>query len=77
MVKIQNVTVAGSGVLGSQIAFQAGFHGFRVKVYDVNEEALERGKEKIRTWQKAFQKDLGPRKKRWQKDFRIFPSILI
>lgn len=37
---IHNVTVLGSGVLGSQIAFQAAFHGFAVTVYDINDEIL-------------------------------------
>ena len=30
--EIKNVTVAGGGVLGSQIAFQAAYKGFPVKV---------------------------------------------
>ena len=33
----KNVTVAGSGVLGYQIAFQTAFHGFKVSVYDIND----------------------------------------
>ncbi|STY74571.1 3-hydroxybutyryl-CoA dehydrogenase [Macrococcoides caseolyticum] len=32
---IKNVTVAGAGVLGSQIAFQAAFFGFNVTLYDI------------------------------------------
>ena len=32
------VTVLGTGVLGSQIAFQAAFHGFDVTAYDVSDE---------------------------------------
>lgn len=40
----QKVTVAGSGVLGSQIAFQTAFHGFEVSVYDINAEAIEAAK---------------------------------
>lgn len=36
-----NITVAGSGVLGSQIAFQTAFKGFQVAVYDINEEAID------------------------------------
>ena len=40
----KNVTVAGSGVLGYQIAFQTAFHGFNVTVYDINDEVLEKAK---------------------------------
>ncbi len=43
--KIQNVTIAGAGVLGSQIAWQTAFHGFNVIVYDAFEKGLEGGKE--------------------------------
>ena len=39
---IKNVTVAGSGVLGYQIAFQAAFHGYKVTVYDTIDEVLEK-----------------------------------
>jgi len=42
MKKIQHVTVLGTGVLGSQIAFQTAFSGFDVVAYDINEEALEK-----------------------------------
>ena len=38
----KNITVAGSGVLGYQIAFQTAFHGFNVTVYDINDEVLEK-----------------------------------
>lgn len=37
--KINNVTIAGTGVLGSQIAFQTAFKGFEVSAYDINDEA--------------------------------------
>ena len=43
----KNVTVAGSGVLGSQIAFQTAFHGYHVSVYDINDAALEKAKERL------------------------------
>lgn len=44
---IQNVTIAGSGVLGSQIAFQTAFHGFNVTIYDLNEDVLAKAKERL------------------------------
>ena len=40
--KIKNVTIAGTGVLGSQIAFQSAFKGFNVSIYDINDDALEK-----------------------------------
>ena len=43
----KNITIAGSGVLGSQIAFQTAFHGFHVSVYDINDEAIAAAKERM------------------------------
>lgn len=43
----KNITVAGSGVLGYQIAFQTAFHGFKVTVYDINDEVLDKAKAKF------------------------------
>ncbi|MBA2795852.1 3-hydroxyacyl-CoA dehydrogenase [Streptococcus porcinus] len=45
---IKRVTVAGSGVLGSQIAFQTAYKGLEVTIYDIDEQAIERGKAKIK-----------------------------
>lgn len=39
--EINNVTIAGGGVLGSQIAWQTAFMGFNVTVYDAFENGLE------------------------------------
>ncbi len=44
MTTIQNVTVLGTGVLGSQIAYQAAFHGIAVTAYDISDEILETAK---------------------------------
>lgn len=55
---IKNVTVAGSGVLGYQIAFQTAFHGFNVTVYDINDEVLEKAKSKFDTLATAYKRDL-------------------
>lgn len=54
----KNITVAGSGVLGYQIAFQVAFHGFKVTVYDINDEILEKAKSKFDTMSEAFKRDL-------------------
>lgn len=56
---IKKVTVAGSGVLGSQIAYQSAFHGFDVTVYDITNEALETAKERIEALKPLYQADLG------------------
>ncbi|GEN30284.1 3-hydroxybutyryl-CoA dehydrogenase [Cerasibacillus quisquiliarum] len=55
----KNITVAGSGVLGSQIAFQTAFNGFDVSVYDINDEALEKAKGRILKLKPRYQQDLG------------------
>lgn len=55
--KIKDVTVAGTGVLGSQIAFQTAFKGFNVSVYDINDKALEKAKERFKVLQERYQKD--------------------
>src|SRR5512141_1534702 len=44
MPEIKTLTVLGTGVLGSQIAYQAAFHGFAVTAYDIDDEALERAR---------------------------------
>ena len=44
---IENVTVAGGGVLGSQIAFQSAFCGFNVKIWLRSESSIERAQPKI------------------------------
>lgn len=44
MAGIHHVTVLGTGVLGSQIAFQTAYHGFDVVAYDISEELLEKAR---------------------------------
>lgn len=44
---IKNVVVAGGGVLGSQIAFQAAYKGFNVKVWLRMESSIGRAKPKF------------------------------
>ena len=54
----KNITVAGSGVLGYQIAFQTAFHGFNVTVYDINDDVLEKAKAKFNDLGESYKKDL-------------------
>ncbi len=55
--KIKNLTVAGSGVLGSQIAYQSAFSGLIVSVYDINDEAIEAGKKRMEGWKTRYVED--------------------
>jgi hypothetical protein len=43
----KNITVAGSGVFGSQIAFQTAYKGFHVNVYDISDQVLAQAKERL------------------------------
>ncbi|MFT3822870.1 MAG: 3-hydroxyacyl-CoA dehydrogenase [Chitinophagaceae bacterium] len=54
----KKITVAGSGVLGYQIAFQTAFHGFNVTVYDISDEVLEKAKAKFSILSEAYKRDL-------------------
>lgn len=54
----KNITIAGSGVLGYQIAFQTAYHGFKVVVYDINDEVLEKARNKFTVLAEAYKKDL-------------------
>lgn len=55
---IKNVTVAGSGVLGYQIAFQTAYMGFNVTVYDINDEVLAKAKAKFAILSERYKEDL-------------------
>ena len=50
----KNVTVAGAGVLGSQIAWQIAFRGFQVTVYDAFEKGLAGGKASHEAYARLF-----------------------
>lgn len=54
----KNITIAGSGVLGSQIAYQTAFKGFSVSVYDLNDEALEKAKERVTKLKERYKKKI-------------------
>ncbi|WP_455644799.1 3-hydroxyacyl-CoA dehydrogenase [Methanosphaera sp.] len=44
---IENVVIAGGGVLGSQIAFQSAFCGFNTKIWLRSEDSIKRAQPKI------------------------------
>ena len=47
MTSIDNVTVLGTGVLGSQIAYQTAYSGFEVIVFDISAEILEAARKRF------------------------------
>lgn len=55
----KNITVAGTGVLGGQIAFQTAYKGFHVNVYDVSEEILAHARERMTKLKENYKEDLG------------------
>lgn len=54
---ITTVTVLGTGVLGSQIAYQTAFSGFAVTAYDISDEILQKAKERFTTLAQTYVKD--------------------
>lgn len=56
MTHISNVTVAGSGVLGSQIAYQSAYSGKNVIIYDINDEAIAKAKDRIKSLRSLYKK---------------------
>ena len=52
----QNVTIAGTGVLGSQIAYQTALNGFNVIAYDRNPDTA---KKRVSALKASYQNDLG------------------
>lgn len=48
MTRLSNITVLGTGVLGSQIAFQTAFSGFEVVAWDIDDTAVEAAKLRFR-----------------------------
>jgi 3-hydroxyacyl-CoA dehydrogenase len=56
---MKKITIAGSGVLGSQIAFQTAFHGYEVSVYDIDDAALEKARQTLHGLGKRYRADIG------------------
>ncbi|WP_067828273.1 3-hydroxyacyl-CoA dehydrogenase [Nocardia inohanensis] len=59
-IDIRKVTVLGTGVLGSQIAYQTAFHGFEVTSYDINDEALSAARKRFEGLAAAYKNDKMP-----------------
>ena len=56
---ISNVTIAGAGTLGSQIAWQTAFNGFNVTVFDAFEKGLETARVYHQQYAELFLKSRG------------------
>lgn len=56
---MKNITIAGSGVLGTQIAFQTGFHGYAVTLYDISGEALRKASASLQALKQTYQQAVG------------------
>ncbi|MGW6427562.1 3-hydroxyacyl-CoA dehydrogenase [Nocardia sp. NPDC055053] len=56
--EFRKVTVLGTGVLGSQIAFQTAFHGFDVTAYDIDDKALTAARTRFDELAKIYQQDV-------------------
>ncbi|SLK35953.1 3-hydroxybutyryl-CoA dehydrogenase [Mycobacteroides abscessus subsp. abscessus] len=67
--EFKHITVAGSGVLGSQIAFQSAFKGYQVSVYDINNEVLEKAKNRMQQLETFYQRDLSASKEELQEAY--------
>ena len=58
MTEIEQVTVAGGGVLGSQIAYQCAFKGKNVTVYDIGDDAVAAARERVEALRAAYKRDI-------------------
>ncbi len=58
MTRLANITVLGTGVLGSQIAYQIAYSGFSVVAYDVNADVIEHAKERVAGLVETYQEEV-------------------
>ncbi|MFT4262616.1 MAG: 3-hydroxyacyl-CoA dehydrogenase [Nocardioides sp.] len=55
---LQKVTVLGTGVLGSQIAFQTALSGFDVTAYDISDDVIATAKTRFSELAKVYEKEV-------------------
>ena len=72
MSEIKTVFVAGAGVMGNGIAQVAADHGYAVKIYDLQEEFLDRA---MKTIEDSLQRFVKKGKKSEEEKERIISSI--
>ena len=58
MTDIRKVAVLGTGVLGSQIAFQTAYSGFDVTAYDISDDALEQARRRFATLVETYDREV-------------------
>jgi 3-hydroxyacyl-CoA dehydrogenase len=58
MTTLKNVTVLGTGVLGSQIAYQTAYSGFIVSVYDISEVVIESARARFAGLATTYQREV-------------------
>ena len=58
MIEIRKITVLGTGVLGSQIAFQAAYSGFDVSVYDISDDILDQARKRFADLSAIYDKEV-------------------
>jgi 3-hydroxybutyryl-CoA dehydrogenase len=56
--QLGNVTVLGTGVLGSQIAYQSAYCGYHVTAYDVDDAALGVGRQRITGLAERYEREV-------------------
>jgi 3-hydroxyacyl-CoA dehydrogenase len=56
---MEKIAVAGSGVLGNQIAFQIAFHGYNVSLYDISDAVLDKAKQTLQGLAERYRTDIG------------------
>lgn len=55
---INSVTVLGTGVLGSQIAYQTAYSGFEVTAYDISDEVLKTATERFEALATRYEREV-------------------
>ncbi|HSF14571.1 MAG TPA: 3-hydroxyacyl-CoA dehydrogenase [Vicinamibacteria bacterium] len=55
---INNVTALGTGVLGSQIAYQTAYSGFEVTAYDINEEIVKAARKRFEELAARYEREV-------------------
>ena len=57
-IDIIHVTLLGTGVLGSEIAYQTAYSGFAVTAYDISDEILEAAKTRFEALAARFENEV-------------------
>ena len=55
---IDNVTVLGTGVLGSQIAYQTAYSGFEVSAYDISDEIVKAARKRFEELAARYEREV-------------------